>query len=263
MSTADDLLCLIIALAEAAGATPGDMRARLVGMPLDDLAALIAKLPAHIKTGLANLPSLAEHLGPDRWTPSPGPQQMAYESLADVLGYGGEPGGGKSQLGLGLAFTRHKRSFVMRRQYADLSALIEDALKIHGSRDGFNASPPPRLRLADDRLIHFRAAHLPGDEQGTMGQARDLLFIDEATQWLESQVRFLMGWVRSEDPNQRCRTVLATNPPLSAEGLWFTRMFAPCSILASATKPRPASFDGLSPMPRDMTSGSPAPTMSA
>jgi hypothetical protein len=28
---------------------------------------------------------------------------MAYESLADTLGYGGEPGGGKSQLLLGLA----------------------------------------------------------------------------------------------------------------------------------------------------------------
>jgi hypothetical protein len=36
-----------------------------------------------------------------------------------------------------------------------------------------------------------------------------------------------MGWVRSEDPNQRCRTVLATNPPLSAEGLWFSKLFAP------------------------------------
>jgi hypothetical protein len=81
--------------------------------------------------------------------------------------------------------------------------------------------------LDEDRVIHFRAAHLIGDEQGTMGQARDLLAIDEATQFAESQVRFLMGWVRSEDPTQQCRTVLATNPPLSAEGLWFAKMFAP------------------------------------
>jgi hypothetical protein len=203
------------------------MRTRLRSMSVDELTALVAKLPARIKVGLTNLPSLAALLGPDKWTPSPGPQTLAYESLADVLGYGGEPGGGKSQLLLGLAFTRHKRSFVMRRQYGDLSALIDDAIKIHGSRDGFNASPPPRLRLSEDRVIHFRAAHLPGDEQGTMGQARDLLGIDEATQFTESQVRFLMGWVRSEDPDQRCRTVLATNPPLSAEGLWSVKMFAP------------------------------------
>jgi hypothetical protein len=60
-----------------------------------------------------------------------------------------------------------------------------------------------------------------------MGQGRDLLCIDEATQFAESQVRFLMGWVRSEDPRQRCRTILATNPPLSSEGLWVVKMFAP------------------------------------
>jgi hypothetical protein len=227
MSAHDDLIRLIIALAEAAETTPEWMRNRLRDMPLDELTALVSKLPPNIKNGLQNLPSLAPLLGPGRWTPSPGPQTLAYESLADTLGYGGSPGAGKSQLLLGLAFTRHKRSFVMRRQYADLSALIEDALKIHGKRDGFNASPPPRLRLDEDRVVHFRAAHLVGDEQGTMGQARDLLAIDEATQFAESQVRFLMGWVRSEDPNQRCRTVLATNPPLSAEGLWFVKMFAP------------------------------------
>jgi hypothetical protein len=227
MSIPADLLRLITALADAAGVTPEFMRNRLRGMQLDEMAALVAKLPANIKAGLTNLPSLSALLGPGKWTPSPGPQTMAYNSRADCLLYGGEPGGGKSQLLLGLAFTKHKRSFVMRRQYADLSGLIADALKIHGTKEGFNASPPPRLRIDEDRVIHFRAAHMVGDEQGTMGVARDLLALDEATQFAESQVRFLMGWVRSEDPDQRCRTVLATNPPLSAEGLWVTKMFAP------------------------------------
>jgi hypothetical protein len=162
-----------------------------------------------------------------KWIPSPGPQTDAYFSLADCLLYGGEPGGGKSQLLLGLAFNCHQRSLIMRRQYGDLERLIEDGLKIHGSRDGFNGSPPPRLRIDDNKIINFRAAQRIGDEQGTMGQGRDLLGLDEATHFAESQVRFLMGWVRSEDPQQRCRTVLATNPPLTAEGLWVNKMFAP------------------------------------
>ncbi len=33
-----------------------------------------------------------------KWIPSPGRQTEAYFSLADCLLYGGEPGGGKSQL---------------------------------------------------------------------------------------------------------------------------------------------------------------------
>jgi hypothetical protein len=143
MSTPDDLLRHINALADAAGTTPGEMRPRLSAMPVDEMAALIAKLPGNIKTGLTSLPSIAELLGPDKWTPSPGPQTMAYESLADVLGFGGEPGGGKSQLIIGLAFTRHRTSYVMRRNYADLSALIDDALRSTAAATG---SMPRRHR---------------------------------------------------------------------------------------------------------------------
>lgn len=162
-----------------------------------------------------------------KWIPNPGPQTEAYHSEADCLLYGGEPGGGKSQLILGLAFNCHQRSLIMRRQYGDLDRIVEDALKIHGSRDGFNGSPPPKLRVSDKQIIDFAAAHRVGDEQGQMGKGRDLLGIDEATHFAESQIRFLMGWNRTDTPGQRVRTVLATNPPLTAEGLWVNTMFAP------------------------------------
>jgi hypothetical protein len=193
----------------------------LLGEILASLSALppeqIEKAKALVKQGTKG----------KRWIPNPGPQTAAYFSEADCLLYGGEPGGGKSQLILGLAFNEHERSLIMRREYADLDRLIEDALKLNGGRQGFNGSPPPRLRISDKQIINFRAAQRIGDEQGTMGQGRDLLGIDEATHFAESQIRFLMGWVRTETPGQRCRTVLATNPPLSAEGLWVTKMFAP------------------------------------
>lgn len=176
-------------------------------------------------------------VGKRKWKPSPGPQTDAYFSDANVLLYGGEPGGGKSQLILGLAFNEHKRSLIMRRQYGDLDRLVEDALKIHGSRQGFNGSPPPKLRISDEQIIDFAAAHRVGDEQGQMGKGRDLLGIDEATHFAEQQIRFLMGWNRTDDPKQRVRTVLATNPPLSPEGEWVKVMFAPW---LDPTYPKPA-----------------------
>jgi len=48
----------------------------------------------------------------DSWIPNPGPQTEAYFSLADVLLYGGEPGGGRPnfsrpRLQLPSTFTRH------------------------------------------------------------------------------------------------------------------------------------------------------------
>jgi hypothetical protein len=168
-----------------------------------------------------------QSIGQKKWIPNTGPQTEAYYSKADVLLYGGEPGGGKSQLLLGLAFNEHQRTLMMRRKYTDLGRLIEDALKINGGRDGFNGSPPPKIKLGDDRVIGFGAANRVGDEQDFMGQGRDLLAVDEATHFAEMQIKFLMGWNRTETPGQRVRTVLATNPPLTAEGLWVNKMFAP------------------------------------
>ena len=173
----------------------------------------------------------------EKWVPTIGPQSDAYHSKADVLLYGGEPGGGKSALIEGLAYTRHERSLIMRRKYGDLDRLIEDTLKIHGSRTGFNGSPPPKLRIDERRAIDFGAAQHIGDEQAFMGRGHDFLGIDEATHFAEQQVRFLMGWVRTENPNQRCRTVFATNPALTADGLWVNKMFAPW---LDDTYPRPA-----------------------
>lgn len=161
-----------------------------------------------------------------KWIPNPGPQMDAYMSEADVLLFGGEPGGGKSDLVLGLAFDRHERSLVMRRQYTHLSGLTDRAVAINGSRNGYNGSPPPSFRHARG-VIQFGAAQNVGDEQDFQGQARDFLGIDEATQFAEQQVRMLMGWVRTSNKKQRTRTVLATNPPLTSEGLWVIKMFAP------------------------------------
>lgn len=172
-----------------------------------------------------------------RWIPSPGPQTEAYFSKADLLLYGGEPGGGKTSLLLGLAFNNHKRSLIMRKQYTDLGAIVEEAIKFNGSRKGYNGSPPPSLKVSKDKFIEFGAAARIGDEQHWQGNPHDLIGFDEGTQFAEVQIRFLMGWLRSasadehgnliDDPNQRTRVVIATNPPLSSEGAWVVQMFAP------------------------------------
>jgi hypothetical protein len=40
---------------------------------------------------------------------SPGPQTMAYESKADIVGYGGAAGGGKTDLACGSIITRTRK----------------------------------------------------------------------------------------------------------------------------------------------------------
>ncbi len=162
-----------------------------------------------------------------KWIPNPGPQTDGYLSQVDVLLYGGEAGGGKTDLIAGLALTAHRRSLIMRRQYTDLGAIIERVREIDGTYKGFNGASPPRLRTADGRLIDFGAAAKLGEERHWQGQPHDALLMDEVVHFLEAQVRFLMGWVRSTDEGQRTRVVFATNPPVSAEGDYIIGMFRP------------------------------------
>lgn len=192
---------------------------------LDDLIGRLNALPVEERKEIERLAEEATR--GLKWIPNPGPQSDAFYCPADVLLYGGQGGGGKSDLGLGLAFTEHKRSLVLRRQYSNLSALTERAIEINGSRTGYNGSPPPLLRTDDGRYIQFGANQHLGDEQAWQGHAFDYKYFDEAVQFLEQQVRFHLGWLRSVDPKQRCRAVLGSNPPIDASGDWIIKMFRP------------------------------------
>jgi hypothetical protein len=207
---------------------------------LDELIARLTAMPEAERKEIERL--AVESTKGMKWLPNPGPQADAYFHPADVLLYGGQGGGGKSDLGLGLAFTAHRRSLILRRKYANLGSLTERAIDINGSRSGFNGSPPPLLRTDDGRYIQFAGNQHLGDEQDWQGQPFDLKVFDEATQFLELQVRFHIGWIRTTEVGQRCRALLATNPPVDADGDWIIGMFRPW---LDVTHPKPAKHGEL------------------
>jgi hypothetical protein len=192
---------------------------------VEDLLRRLADLPEEQRQEVDQF--IEEQSKGHLWIPSPGPQLEAVNCEADVLLYGGAGGAGKSDLILGLAFEQHQRTLIIRKHYVDLAAITDRAKEINSTDKGFKGSIPPRLRTINGKVIDFGGLAQPGDEEHWQGQAHDLLAIDEVVQLPERQVRYLMGWVRSADPNQRCRTVLASNPPISSVGDWIIPMFAP------------------------------------
>jgi len=166
---------------------------------------------------------------PAPWRAQPGAQLQALESTADVTGYGGAAGGGKSDLLAGLALTRHRRSLILRREKAQTEGIVQRIAEILGTTAGYAAHraawkvPAP----GGPRLIEFGGLDRPGDHHKWQGRAHDLIAYDEATELREAQVRFTMGWARTSDPGQRARVVMTFNPPTSAEGRWVLDFFAP------------------------------------
>lgn len=193
----------------------------------DALLAELAELSLEEKQSLAELAH--KQLGAPAWVPNVGPQSDAYDCLADELFYGGAAGSGKSDLGIGLALTQHRRTLILRRVNKDAVKLVERASQILGHRDGYNGQLQ-RWRLGEGenaRLIEFAGCEYEDDKQRFKGDPHDLIHFDEGTDFTYTQYRFIIGWNRSALPGQRCRVVVASNPPTSPEGLWVIRHWAP------------------------------------
>jgi hypothetical protein len=155
------------------------------------------------------------------------PQQMAYESKADVLGYGGEAGGGKSDLILGVAYTKHKKSRIFRRLFTDLNDLVQRGDQIQDGRCSFVWGQKKAWETPDGRNIELGAVQHDKDLKKYKGRAVDFIGIDEAVDFPESYVRFLMGWLRTTEENQKTQVILTFNPPTDPSGEWIIQYFAP------------------------------------
>lgn len=161
------------------------------------------------------------------WRPLPGPQTMAYESVADVIGFGGAAGGGKTDLAVGKTLTQHRKIQIFRRVGTELTAIEDRFIEVLGHSNGYNSTKKIWRNIVPGVQLEMGSVPNVGDEEGYRGRPKDLLVIDEAQSFLYSQVQFLMGWVRTTIAGQRTQTLMTFNPPTTAEGRWLIEYFAP------------------------------------
>jgi hypothetical protein len=163
------------------------------------------------------------------WTPQKGPQTLAYHSLADITGYGGAAGGGKSDWITGMALTQHRRSIIFRREHTEVRDLFARAVEIlqaasvqYKANHSLSTVYLPR----GDRQLEFGGIKNPNDWTKYRGRPKDGYFFDEGTEFEELMIRSLIGWNRTTVPGQRCRVGITFNPP-TVRGQWIIGFFAP------------------------------------
>lgn len=190
---------------------------------LDDLLTQFESMTAEERAEFED--TVMRGVGGQCWVPQPGPQTEAYFSEADELFYGGQAGGGKTDLGLGLSLTAHTDSLLLRRVNKDARKLMDRVENVLGHTEGRNLSILDWKH--DGRCMTFSGCQHEDDKQRHKGIAHDLKFFDEIGDFLYSQFTFIKTWNRSTVPGQRCRIVCAGNPPTTPEGLWVIEYWAP------------------------------------
>ena len=144
---------------------------------------------------------------------------------ADELFFGGQAGGGKTDLLIGAATTRHRKSIIFRREYPQLKDIVMRAKEITGG-SGTHNGQDHIIRL-NERTIEFGAVQYEDAVNKYKGRPHDFIGFDELTEFTQTQYKFLSGWLRSTIKDQHCRIIGASNPPTNAEGEWVIDYFGP------------------------------------
>src|SRR5258705_5889951 len=162
------------------------------------------------------------------WTPFVDtPQEDAYHSTADIIGYGGAAGGGKTDLALGKAFTQFYRSLILRREYSQTDGIVARGNDIQDGRCYFTAGDKKSWNTPDGRNIKVSGVEHANDIRKYKGRARDFIVFDEAADFLEDMVRFILGWLRTDRMDIKPQALLCFKPPTTPEAEWVGKIFAP------------------------------------
>ena len=190
---------------------------------LDEILNRINALPSEDKSKV--IADAVQATSKMRWVPNPGPQTEAYDSLADVLLYGGQAGGGKTHLELGWGVNESESGIIFRRERTQTDGLEKEGKVIISKTASFNGQDL-EWTWSDGKTLKLAGMKDADSWMDHAGRERDYMGFDEGGEFLEMQVAQIIAWLRAP-PGKRTRVIIGSNPPRSSDGLWLIKWFAP------------------------------------
>lgn len=190
---------------------------------LDELIGeILAKPPATRRRVAREVKRATQSL---LWIPNTGPQTDGYLSAADILLFGGQAGGGKSNLCLGWGINEAEQGMIFRRELTQTDGLEADGKSFIGLNASWNGTDREWTWPAG-KTLKLGGMKEADSWMQHAGRGRDFLGYDEAGEFLEVQIASMFAWLRAA-PGKRTRMILASNPPRTPEGFWMLDWFGP------------------------------------
>lgn len=148
-------------------------------MRVEDMLKILAQTPGGGRDEVSRL--ALEATAHMKWVPNPGPQTEAYFSPADEIFFGGQAGGGKSDLEIGLAINEHDRSLLLRRTNKEADGLADRMTEILGNRDGYNSQKGTWRIPHNGNIVEIGGCQLETDKQRYKGNPHSLICVGRET----------------------------------------------------------------------------------
>ena len=154
-------------------------------------------------------------------------QEKAYNSKAEVIGLGGEAGGGKSDVLFGKAWRDHPDAIVFRQELKQMeNRIIPRGIEVFTGVGEYKGGMKNRFEHARG-FMQLGALKIQNDFAKYRGGQWSGMFFDEVTDIPQNEVISVMAWNRSTRPDQLCQSFMFFNPPSNPNGEWVVDYFAP------------------------------------
>lgn len=127
---------------------------------------------------------------------------------------------------LGIALQNHQNSIIFRRETTQFKGMIRRSHKIYKPAGGRYNKVHKFWEFKNGKMIEFGGVRSDDDKEKHQGIPHDFIGVDEITHFTEDVFKFLLGWLRDDNPNQRKRVICTGNPPTNARGRWVIKYWA-------------------------------------
>ena len=152
-------------------------------------------------------------------------QQNIMDSDADITGFGGAAGIGRTTVAYALAYRKHKKSIIFSN---DWQRILGAGMELFGESDSvWLPTPLKKWKFRDDRFLRLGTIENHRDAHRYQGSDFDGMFFNGADNIDARNILQVMAWNRSSDATVQPQCYMLFHVPNTKKSLWLYNLYAP------------------------------------